>query len=110
MPDFPSESFGATLRTSNRRRHCNRATNLGRHTPALSVAALGADVAAIARRRGQTPRTVRPWVVAFRSGGIEALADAPIPGRRPEADAAYLAAQARAIEAAPRLLDLSFDV
>lgn len=71
---------------------------------------LGADIAAIARWSGRTPRTVRRWLVAFRDGGAEALAGAPIPGRPPKADAAYLAALERAVQTPPRSLGLPFDV
>ena len=61
----------------------------------VKAAWLGADIAAIARWTGRTPRTVRRWLAAFRAGGVAALADAPIPGRPPKADAAYLAALER---------------
>ena len=71
---------------------------------------LGADIAAIARWSGRTPRTVRRWLVAFREGGAEALAGAPIPGRPPKADAAYLAALEQAVQTPPRSLGLPFDV
>jgi transposase len=71
---------------------------------------LGADVATIARWSGRTPRTVRRWLTAFQDGGIPAVADAPIPGRPPKADAAYLTALEQAVETPPRTLGLPFDV
>ena len=76
----------------------------------VKAAALGQDLAAIARWSGRTPRTVRRWLRAFRDGGVTALADAPIPGRPPKADAAYLAALEQAMETPPRTLGLPFDV
>jgi transposase len=57
-----------------------------------------------------TPRTVRRWLTPFRDGGVEALAGAPIPGRPPKADAAYLAALETALDTPPRALRLPFDV
>ena len=71
---------------------------------------LGEDVATIARWSGRTPRTVRRWLRVFRAGGVPALAGAPIPGRPPKADAAYLAALETAVETRPRTLELPFDV
>ncbi len=68
----------------------------------VKAAWLGQDVATIARWSGRTPRTVRRWLAAFRDGGVAALAGAPIPGRPPKADAAYLAALEQAVETPPR--------
>lgn len=76
----------------------------------VKAAWLGEDVATIARWSGRTPRTVRRWLGAFRAGGVTALAGAPIPGRPPKADAAYLAALEQAVETPPRSLGLPFDV
>jgi transposase len=76
----------------------------------VKAAWLGEDVATIARWSGRTPRTVRRWLTIFRDGGARALAGAPIPGRPPKADAAYLAALETAVETAPRALGLPFDV
>jgi len=76
----------------------------------VKAAALDEEVAAIARWSGRTPRTVRRWLQAFRDGGVTALADAPMPGRPPKADAAYLAALEAAAATAPRTLGLPFDV
>jgi transposase len=76
----------------------------------VKAAGLGSDVATIARWCGRTPRTVRRWLAAFRDSGVVALAGAPIPGRPPKADAAYLAALEAAVETAPRDLGLPFDV
>jgi transposase len=76
----------------------------------VKAAWLGADVATIARWSGRTVRTVRGWLRVFREGGVAALAGAPIPGRPPKADAAYLAALETAVETAPRTLGLPFDV
>jgi transposase len=44
------------------------------------------------------------------AGGVAALADAPRSGRPPDADAAYRAALAVAVETPPRDLGLGFDV
>ena len=76
----------------------------------VKAAWLGQDVATIAQWTGRTPRTVRRWLAAFRDGGIRELAGAPIPGRPPKADAAYLTALEAAVERAPRSLGLPFDV
>jgi transposase len=70
---------------------------------------LGEDVATIARWSGRTPRTVRRWLRVFRVGGVPALAGAPIPGRPPKADVAYLAALEAAVETEPRTVGLPFD-
>ena len=75
----------------------------------VKAAWLGSDVATIARWSGRTPRTVRRWLAAFRDGGVAGLAGAPIPGRPPKADAAYLTALETALETAPRDLGLPFD-
>jgi len=76
----------------------------------VKAAWLGEDVATIARWSGRTPRTVRRWLRAFQVGGVAALAGAPIPGRPPKADAAYLAALEQAVATPPRTLGLAFDV
>ena len=76
----------------------------------VKAAGLGEDIATIARWSGRTPRTVRRWLRVFREGGVDALAGAPIPGRPPKADAAYLAALAQAVATPPRTLGVSFDV
>jgi len=76
----------------------------------VKAAGLGADIAAIAQWSGRTPRTVQRWLAAFREGGVDALAGAPIPGRPPTADAAYLAALEQAVQTPPRSLGLPFDV
>jgi transposase len=76
----------------------------------VKAAALGQDLAAIARWSGRTPATVCRWLVAYQDGGIAALADAPRQGRPTKADAAYLAALEIAVETPPRTLGLAFDV
>lgn len=76
----------------------------------VKAAWLGEDVGTIARWSGRTPRTVRRWLTAYRDGGIAALAGAPIPGRPPKADAAYLAALEGALDTPPRMLGVPFDV
>jgi transposase len=76
----------------------------------VKAAWLGEDVATIARWSGRTERTVRRWLRTFRDGGVNALAGAPIPGRPPRADAAYLAALETAVATPPRTLALPFDI
>ena len=75
----------------------------------VKAAWLGEDGATIARWSGRTPRRVRRWPGAFRVGGVRALAGAPIPGRPPKADAAYLAALEAAVETPPRTRGLRLD-
>jgi transposase len=76
----------------------------------VKAAWLGEDVTTITRWSGRTPRTVRRWLRTFQAGGVAALAGAPIPGRPPKADAAYLAALEQAVAIPPRSLGLPFDV
>lgn len=73
-------------------------------------AALGQDLAAIARWSGRSERRVRYWLGRFLEGGIAALSDAPRPGRPPRADGTYLAALETAVETPPPALGLPFDV
>src|SRR6266545_2146250 len=72
----------------------------------VKAAALGQDLAAIARWSGRSPRRVRFWLQRFRDGGITALRDAPRPGRPPQADAPYLTALDAAVETPPPALGL----
>ncbi len=76
----------------------------------VKAAWLGADVGAIARWSGRSPRTVRRWLAGLRAGGVEALAGTPIPGRPPKADATYLVALETALDTPPRSLGMPFDV
>ena len=73
-------------------------------------AALGWEVAAIAAWCGRTEATVRRWLATFGADGVSALADAPRIGRPRQADDAYLAVLAQAVETPPRDLGLAFDV
>jgi transposase len=73
-------------------------------------AAQGWEVAAIASWCGRTEATVRRWLAAYQTGGVDALADAPRGGRPRQADDAYLAALAAAVETDPRTLGQGFDV
>lgn len=72
-------------------------------------AALGQSLAEIARWSGRTERTVAQWLGRYVAGGVAALADAPRPGRPPQADAGYRAALETAMATAPRALGLSYD-
>ena len=76
----------------------------------VKAAALGEDLAGIARWSGRRPETVRHWLGQFRVGGIAALADAPRQGRPPKADAVYRAALKHAVDTPPRTLGLPFDI
>src|SRR5262245_41944004 len=73
------------------------------------AALLGHDLTAIAAWTGRAPRTVRRWLARFADGGVDALADAPRPGRPARADAAYLRALEAAADARPPDLGLPFD-
>jgi transposase len=75
----------------------------------VKAADLGRNLAEVAAWSGRTPHTVRRWLGAFASGGIEAVADAPRSGRPVVADAAYLEALEKALETSPRKLGLGFD-
>jgi transposase len=72
-------------------------------------AALGREVAELARWAGRSPRTVRHWLGRFAAGGRSALADAPRCGRPVIADAGYRRVAEAALEAGPRALGLPFD-
>jgi transposase len=97
-----------TVEATLRRR--DLAPRLRERLEMVKAAALGQDLAAIARWNGRTPETVRRWLVAYQEGGMAALADAPRQGRPPKADADYLAALETAVETPPRTLGLPFDV
>jgi transposase len=73
-------------------------------------AAQGWEVAAIASWCGRTEETVRRWLAAYQTGGVDALADAPRGGRPRQADDVYLAALAAAVETDPRTLGQGYDV
>ncbi len=72
-------------------------------------AALGQSLAEIARWSGRTERTVTPWLERYVAGGVAGLADAPRPGRPPQADAGYRVAMTTAMATAPRTLGLTYD-
>lgn len=76
----------------------------------VKAAALGQELEQIARWSGRSVGTVRRWLAAWTRDGSAALADAPRPGRPPQADAAYLTALEAAIETSPPVLGLPFDV
>jgi transposase len=75
----------------------------------VRAAAMGQDLAWIAKWSGRSTRTVRFWLERFQEEGLEALADAPRPGRPARADAAYRQALERAMDTLPPTLDLPFD-
>ncbi len=64
----------------------------------VKAAWLGEDVAAIARWSRAHAAHGAPLAAGFREDGVAALAGAPIPGRPPKADAAYLAALEQAVD------------
>jgi transposase len=76
----------------------------------VKARALGEDLASIARWCGRSARRVAYWLERYRTGGPEALHDAPRSGRPPRADAAYRQALAAAVTTPPRDLGLGFDV
>ena len=54
----------------------------------VKAAALGDDVARMARWSWRAVATVERWLTRFADGGVEALGDAPRSGRPVQADAA----------------------
>ena len=105
----PTPDQRAAVDAALRRR--DLAPRLRERLEMVKAAAIGQDVASIARWSGRDPATVRRWLAAFRTGGVAALADAPrvrpaaqgrrrLPGRRLEA----------AVETSPRALGLGVDV
>ena len=76
----------------------------------VKAADQGQSLAAIAAWSGRSVETVRRWLARFADGGVDALADAPRPGRPVIADATYLAALEQAVETKPSDLGLPFDV
>jgi transposase len=76
----------------------------------VKAAGQGYDLGAIAAWSRRSPRTVRFWLERFTAGGMDALADAPRPGRPVRADASYRAALETAVETSPRSLGFAFDV
>src|SRR3712207_1246054 len=98
----------ATVEAALRRR--DLAPRVRERLEMVKAAALGQDLAAIARWSGRSPETVRRWLAAYQEGGIVSLADAPRQGRPPKADAAYLTVLEAAVDTAPRTLGLPFDV
>lgn len=72
-------------------------------------AMLGHDLSAIAGWSGRSEATVCHWLSRFLSGGVNALADAPRPGRPATADAAYLTVLEQTVTTPPRDLGLPFD-
>lgn len=91
-----------------------RRTDLGRRErerlEMVKGAAAGWDQATIAAWSGRSEATVARWLAAFKTGGIDAVRDAPRGGRPRKADAAYLAALEQAVATAPPALGLPFDV
>lgn len=54
--------------------------------------------------------TVQNWVQRWRTGGLEGLANQPIPGRRPKANATYRQALEVTLETDPQALGYTFSV
>jgi transposase len=68
------------------------------------------SLVSIAAWSGRSVETVRRWLTRFAEGGVDAVADAPRPGRPVKADSAYLDALEQAVETPPSTLGLPFDV
>src|SRR5262249_55511605 len=76
----------------------------------VKAAALGDDVARIARWSGRSVETVEHGLARVAAGAVAALADAPRAGRPVQADAAYLAALEQALDPPPHALGRAFAV
>ena len=76
----------------------------------VKAAALGYDEQAIAQWSGRSVRTIRRWLGRFVAVGLDALRDAPRPGRPVKADAAYRGALEQAVTTPPPEVGLPFDV
>jgi transposase len=75
----------------------------------VKAAALGYEVAEIARWSGRSVRRVRHWLGRFAALGVAGLADGARSGRPVKADAAYRAALEVAVTTPPPDLGLPFD-
>ena len=103
---IPAEARGVVERELRRR---DLVPRLRERLKMVKAAALGQDLAQIARWSGRSVRTIGHWLRRFVAGGVAALADAPRPGRPPRADAAYRQALEVAMATSPRALGLVYD-
>ncbi len=78
LPAMTEEQLAAVEAALRRR---DLAPRLRERLEMVKAAALGQDLAAIARWSGRSAGTVRRWLSRFAAGGVEALADAPRAGR-----------------------------
>jgi len=76
----------------------------------VKAAALGDEIAEIARWSGRSMRRVRYWLGQFAALGVAGLSDSARRGRPVKADAAYRAASEAAVTTPPPTLGLPFDV
>jgi transposase len=102
------EADRATIRTLLHQRELS--PRVRERLEMVKAADQGQSLASIAAWSGRSIDTVRRWLTRFVEGGIDAVADAPRPGRPVKADRAYLAALEQAVETPPSTLGLPFDV
>lgn len=90
-------------------RHDPRAEVVRRAT-AIRLLHQGYKAADVGKMVSASRASVQNWHKNWRMGGLEALANKPIPGRKPKANETYQEALARALESDPHSLGYAFSV
>jgi transposase len=81
-----------------------------RRATAIRLLHLGHKAEVVGKMVSASRASVQNWHKRWREGGLEALANRPIPGRRPKADQTYRAVLAQTLETDPHELGYAFSV
>ena len=81
-----------------------------RRATAIRLLHQGYKAPAVAEMVSASRASVQNWHKSWRMGGVEALANKPIPGRKPKANETYQEALARVLESDPHELGYGFSV
>src|SRR5688572_20030678 len=81
-----------------------------RRATAVRLLHLGHKPEAVAEMVSASRASVNNWHTRWREGGVEGLANEPIPGRRPKANQTYREALEKAIDSDPHSFGYSFSL